>query len=137
MNRTVKENELNIVSAPDCVIPINFVLVTNDISITDVFSCEDPFKIVFVMSNKLKESIFIVWSLLENREISNYSIQGDYKFIRGSKSETGYVLSGYKYINLDTCIPNYFFDFDFSGFNMVNSNGYQMNQNGRQIIFNL
>lgn len=38
VKRAIKNNELAIASAPDCVIPINFVLVTNDISITDVFS---------------------------------------------------------------------------------------------------
>lgn len=129
--RTVKDNELKIQSKPDCVTPINFVLITSDISITNVFGCEDPNKVVIVLSNRIQESIFVVWSLLENKEIRNYSVKGNYVFIRGPSSETGYVLSGFKYVNLDTCIPNYFFDYDFAGFTVSNFNGYQMNQNGK------
>lgn len=129
--RRIKENELKVKSEPDCVIPINFHLVTEDLFITNVIGCQNPDMIVIVLSNNLQESIFLVWSLVENREIRNYSITGNYSFVHGPNSETGYILTGFKYINLDYGLPNYFFDYNFAGFTITNPNGYKVNMNGK------
>lgn len=101
VTKTIENNEMKIKTEPNCVMPINFVLVTNDVFITNVFGCQDPGQIVMVLSNNLSEHIFLVWSLTENQEIRNYSIKGSYTFVHGPSSGAGYIMNGQKYINLD------------------------------------
>jgi len=82
------------------------------------------------MSNIINETVFLVWNLRENIEVRNFSINGSYTFVHGPNSNTGYILHSFKYINLDNCLPNYFFDYDFTGISL-NNNGYKINKNGK------
>ena len=127
----VENNQLSINTKTNWVIPINLVLVSNNLYITNVYPCSSPQKIVIVLSNDLNESIILTWDLLENKEIHNYSINGKYVFINGPSSETGYILNNNKYINLDTCLPNYFYKYNFAEFSTIWNNGFKISSNGK------
>ena len=127
----VENNRLSIETKTDRVIPINLILVTNDLYISDVYSCNNPNKIVLVLSSDLGESTFITWSLTENQEVHNYSIKGKFTYISGLSSEAGYILNSNRYINLDTGLPNYFFNHNFAELDENLRNGYKINRDGK------
>ena len=127
----VENNRLSIETKTDRVIPINLILVTNDLYISDVYSCNNPNKIVLVLSSDLGESTFITWSLTENQEVHNYSIKGKFTYISGLSSEAGYILNNNRYINLDTGLPNYFFNHNFAELDENLRNGYKINRDGK------
>lgn len=126
-----KENLYKVKAKPSEVIPIDFIIGTANMEITDVYECNDPSLVIFVMQNGFPNYLFVVWSLVENCEVRNYSYSNMYSFIRGKGSETGYLLTQSSYVNLDNCLPNYYFDYYFNEYQFNDPKGYKMSKRGK------
>ena len=108
---------------------------SNDLWIDRVYGCIDSSKIVIHLKNTVEESIYIVWSLETNTEVSNFSAKNTCYFTNGSGSQTGYIFcEDNYYVNLDIGTPNYFFGsqlklkFDFS-------NGFKISKDESQMLY--
>ena len=117
------------------IINIDFVLESPKLKIENVFECKNAARAVFQISKwDTREHMFIVWDLENNKEIWNYSTEGDFRFVQGVSSETGYLLTTKAYVNLDNGIANQFFDYDFilsnREFKLATSWGFKVNSKG-------
>jgi hypothetical protein len=74
----------------------------------------NPNKLVIVLRSSVEDYVYLTWDLIKNQEITNFSAEGNYYFINGLNSETGYILNQTRYINMDKGIPNYYFDTEFN-----------------------
>jgi hypothetical protein len=95
-------------------IEIKFQVGTSDLTIKKAYYCKNESLVVFVLSNLVNEHIFVVWDIERNSEINNYSTKGNYKYVLGENSDSGYLLQNRSYVNLDNCMPYSFIDFDFT-----------------------
>lgn len=78
----------------------------------------------------------MLWDIKSNTEKYNYSIKGDYSYIRKPDSEFGVVLCKDYYINLDVGLINYYFDHNFSDYPWgVDQQGYKMNKGEHTILY--
>lgn len=93
---------------------IDFQVGTTDLSIQGAYECNDKTKVVFRLSNNQDGHLFLIWDLQENKEISNYSTTGSFKYVLGNNSSTGYLLQNCVYVNLDDCLPFRFIEHDFT-----------------------
>ena len=123
------------------VIKIDFVLESPELKIENVFECKNGSRVVFQISKwDTREHMFVVWDLENNKEIWNYSTEGDFRFVQGVSSETGYLLTAKAYVNLDNGIANPFFDYDFISsnreFKLVTSWGFKVNSKGN-LLYNI
>ena len=59
------------------------------------------------------DHLIVVWNVEENREMSNFSTNKDFLHINGPRSDSGFILNGDTYVNLDNGLINYFFEHDF------------------------
>lgn len=71
---------------------IDFQIGTTDLTIEGAYECKDPEKVVFRLTNfDSREHVFLVWDLAMNKEIRNFSTKGDYRFVQGENSTSGYL----------------------------------------------
>ena len=117
-------------------IPMSCVLGEGDLRIDRVYGCIDPSKVVFNLRSTVEESIYMVWSLETNNEVSNYSAKNTCYFANGSGSQTGYVFCDDNYyVNLDVGIPNYFFDSNFVFDSGNSGNGFKIDKNESYVLY--
>jgi len=88
------------------------------------------------LTNKYKESIILVWDIVQNREKYNYSINGAYSLITKPNSKLGVILCTDYYINLDVGLNNFYFDHEFSDYPWgVDDQGCKMDKNEYTILY--
>jgi hypothetical protein len=56
----------------------------------------------------------LVWDIDENREVYNFSTSKIWDFINGPNNRAGFILNDETYVNLDTGLINYFFEYKFT-----------------------
>ena len=128
---------MTILPKPSKVVQIDFILGDQELELTNVFEWKDIRRAIIQISNRnTVEHVFVVWDLENNGELWNYSMKGDFRYIQGSSSEAGYILTANSYINLDNGIANPFFDHNFVTYNYANYNlaacgGYKINAKGK------
>jgi hypothetical protein len=127
----VEENELKVSIKAREPMQLGIHLNAYELSITNVYRGPNPFKITICWSTDQGENIFLLWDWEKNREIQNYSNSGNSVFVTGRDSDSGYILNGNKYINMDQILDNYFFDVEFGNYYKENLllNGYKMSKN--------
>ena len=119
-------------------IEIKFQVGTSDLTIKKAFHCNHESLVVFVLSNLANEHIFVVWDLERNSEVNNFSTKGNYRYVLGENSNSGYLLQNKSYVNLDNCMPYSFIDYDFTTerkpicYSLVykGDDGYKINRTG-------
>ena len=117
------------------IIPINLMLEEGDLKIDKVYGCIDPSKVVFNLRSSVEESIYMVWSLETNIEVSNFSAKNTCYFTNGSGSQTGYIFcEDNYYVNLDVGIPNYFFGSQIN-FESDFINDFKISKNESQMLY--
>ena len=117
-------------------IPMSCILGEGDLRIDKVYGCIDPSKVVFNLRSTVEESIYMVWSLETNNEVSNFSAKNTCYFTNGSGSQTGYIFwEDNFYVNLEVGIPNYFFDSQFTLENVNSSNGFKINKDESFMLY--
>ena len=117
------------------IIPINLMLEKGDLRIDKVYGCIDPSKVVFNLRSTGEESIYMVWSLETNIEVSNFSAKNTCYFTNGSGSQTGYIFwEDNYYVNLDVGIPNYFFGNQIN-FKSDIINDFKISKNESQMLY--
>ena len=107
---------------------INFKLDSKQTRIYKVLPWADSNLVVIVLENE--NYLILVWDIINNKEVSNYSCDSFKQHVNGKSSEAGYILCSKFYVNLDLGIENHFFEHDFSEFTPEYriSGGFKMNQ---------
>ena len=80
--------------------------------------------------------MLIIWNVEENKEVLNWSIINQCIFAIGPNSKAGYILNDDVYINLDTCLNNFFFEHNFQDYSMQDQKGYRINGTENIILEN-
>lgn len=73
----------------------------------------DRITIAFKESLTSKETLLITWNTQKNEEISNLSTTENYFIIHGKNTQSGFLMMGENYCNLDIGLTNYFFETKF------------------------
>ena len=95
-------------------IRINFKINKGQMVLTKVLSCLDPNLIALDFVKDYTHHLIIVWNLKENREMQNFSTSKEFFHVNGPRSRAGFLLNGDTYVNLDTGLINYFFEYEFA-----------------------
>ena len=132
----IENNEYHFNIKPKAPIQIGIEMNPYDLYIEKVYGCFDKNKIVICCTTDLDENIFLLWDCKTNSEIRNYSTKGQYNYIQGQGSVSGYVLNENNYANMDSVLKNYFFDTDFNKYfhEDLISNGFKMSQNEEELL---
>ena len=107
-------------------IKANFKINKGQMYIDRVYSWIDP-SIIVISFSKDSKYLILVWDIVNNKEILNFSSSSYWQYVLGRKSKAGYILNGDVYVNLDKGLINYFFEYTFSG------NGFYNQQCGMRI----
>lgn len=103
---------------------LDFSLKKSTYQVKNIFPSITPEYIIIVFQDTINyiESLFIVWDMIKDEEIFNYSTNSsEYFLLNGAKSKIGYLMVDDIYINLDEGIENYYFECKFSS---IGSNLY-------------
>jgi hypothetical protein len=108
----------------------NFHINKGQMSINKVCKSVDPNLIIIDFCKDYKDHLILVWDMTENREKYNFSTDTDFTFINGPGSKSGYILNGETYVNLDTGLINYFFEYTFTSTCFYDQDGgFRINRN--------
>ena len=102
---------------------INFKINKGQITISNVFGWIDPSLIVINFSKNYTNSLILVWDVLRNREVYNFSTSKTVSYIRGINNKAGFILNGDTYVDLDKGLINYFFEYNFLGTSFYDQHG--------------
>lgn len=105
-------------SAP---VELNFQLEKNKgIQISKVYPCHGKDRIVLSLNeNYTDDYIILIWDIVNNAEIANYSCTESFTYLNGTGSKSGYLLLKETYVNLDFRLINYFFETKFDSYSQV------------------
>ena len=108
-------------------IKINFKINKGQMSVDKVCTCPDP-SLIVISFVKGSDYLLLVWNIEENREVYNFSTSNYWSFIYGPGSKAGFILNGDTYVNLDTGLINYFFEYQFTNYGFYDQTcGYRIN----------
>ena len=88
----------------------NFKLNKGQMFIDRVFPCIDLNTIV-ISFTKDGKYLILVWDIVKNQELLNFSTSNYWNYVYGRNSKAGYILNGDTYVNLDKGLINYFFEY--------------------------
>ena len=133
INESIETMVINI--TPSKIIKLGFIIENPNLEIANVYEWLDIRQAVIQISNKVTfEHIFVVWDLENNSEICNYSMKGDFRYIQGVSSDSGYLLTENSYVNLDNGTPSPYFDHNFVAFYEdlldLNNGGFKISSKG-------
>lgn len=121
---------------PGKVMKIDFKINKDRLFIKDVICCPDSRYILICLSTNYDEYILLIWDLVTNKEMYNYSLETDYKYITKPDSKFGIILAHDFYINLDLGLINYYFDYNFRTFPWSSDDrGMKMDKNEKTILY--
>ncbi|CAI2365026.1 unnamed protein product [Moneuplotes crassus] len=108
----------------------------NQMTISYIYDCTDPDLIVIhLISQGGNQHLVLVWDIVHNKELQNFSPKNYCSYITGPKSRAGYLLVDNTYINLDDGLINCYFEHQFnSNFFYGQTGGYRMNKNEEIIL---
>jgi hypothetical protein len=95
-------------------IRINFQINKGQMTLNRICRCPDPNLIVLDFVKDYISHLILVWDVDKNRERYNFSTEKDFQFINGAGTKAGFILNGATYVNLDTGLINYFFEYEFT-----------------------
>lgn len=115
---------------------IKFKVQKDQLFVKYVHGCPDPHFILICLSTDLDELILLTWDINHNKEMLNYSIEGDYSYISCPSTKNGLILSDEYYVNLDRGLINYYFDYDFTNYPWTQAHqGYKMDKKEETILY--
>jgi hypothetical protein len=110
-------------------IRINFQINKGQMTLNKISRCPDPGLILLDFVKDYTSHLILVWNVNENKEKFNFSTNNDFQFINGPGSKAGFILNAETYVNLDTGLINYFFEYEFTSTAFYEQvNGYRINR---------
>jgi len=102
---------------------INFQINKGQMTINQIWACLDPNSVVIDFIKDYTHHLILVWNIVDNKETQNFSTSKTFYHINGYRSKAGFILNGDTYVNLDTGLINYFFEYDFVNQGMYEQKG--------------
>lgn len=75
----------------------------------------------------------VVWDIIKDIEVSSFWAEGGYYLLKGPNTKTAFITYKQTYVNLDTGLPNHFFNYEFQP-TYNSSNGYKLNSKENMIL---